>query len=255
MPVVPSANDIYRVHFSAQDIIKRALRMLGVIAPGESLPADELTDCLEALNDMADQWNTENLNLYVLARNTFTLSAKNPFEIQPGSADFDVPRPNWIKQGQAFLSGGGLGTIERELTVYTREQWARVYRSDQTTIPSGIYYEKLFPAGKVWFDVTPDLAYTLILYLEQMLQQVTSTGTTTELSLPPGYKEALTSNLAIALAPEYGKEPPAAVINLAVTSKASLKRLNKKPLDVRGDPELLIDNEIFDINRGDYIPR
>lgn len=253
MPALGAANDIYRVRTSTQDIIKRALRLIGVLASGEPLPADQLSDGLEAFNDMLDSWNTEKLIIWVLARNTFTLTVgTNPHEIGPGSAVLNAPRPNRIEQGQAWITGGSLGTNETELEVLTLAQWNSERVPDNSGIPSELYYETIFPAAKIWFDVKPSAAYTLVLWLEQMLHQVFSDGTTTELSLPPGYKEAIVHNLAIKLAPEYGKQAPPEVINAAVEAKASIKRLNAKPMYLACDEALLARGQSFNITRGDF---
>lgn len=256
MPALLPLTDIYRVQTSTQRIIERALRLLGVLGVGEPISADQLDDGLEAFNDMLDSWNTEKLIIYVLARNTFTLTAAtNPHQIGPGVAapGLDAPRPNRIQQGQAWLTGAGLGTSQYELDVVTREQWARDYDSSLSGIPAWLYYESLFPLGNIWFDVKPDAAYTLVLDLEQMLAQVTMGGITTELALPPGYKEAIVYNLAINLADEYGKQPSATVINRAVDGKASIKRLNMKPVYLEVDPELTADRGYFDITSGRII--
>jgi hypothetical protein len=86
-----------------------------------------------------------------------------------------------------------------------------------------------------------------------MLEQVFIDGATTELTLPPGYKEAIVHNLAIKLAPEYGKSAPVEVINSAVEGKASIKRLNMKPLYLHGDPEIMIGyHPDVNIYRGDF---
>jgi hypothetical protein len=257
MPVLGAVNDIYRVRSSTQDILKRALRLIGVVASGEPLPADQLKDGLEAFNDMVDVWNTEKLIIWVLARNTFTLTiGTNPFEIGPGVAapGLNAPRPNRIEQGQAWITGGTLGTTETELEVLTLQQWASEQLPDSSGIPSELYYEPTFPLGKIRFDVKPDAAYTLILYLEQMLSQVFVDGTTSELALPPGYKDAIVHNLAIRLAPEYGKPAPPEVVISAVEGKASVKRLNQKPLYLYGDPELTARRgaSLSDFLRGDF---
>ena len=44
---------------SAGDQINRALRLLGVLAEGETPSAAVSTDALTALNQMIDSWNTE----------------------------------------------------------------------------------------------------------------------------------------------------------------------------------------------------
>src|SRR5438874_2134653 len=140
MPALAVINDIYRVHASTQDIIKRALRLLGVLASGEPLPADQLTDGLEAFNDMTDSWNTEKLTIPVVARNTFVLTvAANPLDIGPGviAPGFDAPRPNRIEEGQAWLTGANLGDTDRRLKSYTQEEWTAAYLSTQVGMPRG----------------------------------------------------------------------------------------------------------------------
>jgi hypothetical protein len=59
---------------------------------------------------------------------------------------------------------------------------------------------------------------------------------TTTVSFPPGYAEALRFNLAVRLAPEYGRPTPPEVAAIARTSKAKIKIPNIEPL------RLTIDN-------------
>lgn len=235
MPVA----DIYRVTTTTQGIIKRALRLLGVLGTGDSLSADMLEDGREAFNDMLDAWNIEKLAIYVLTRNALTLTGgMNPHTIGPAGGTLDVPRPHRLEQDQAFLSGGTLGTNEVELAVIDREKYGQILDKSLSSIPAELYYEPSMPLGKIWLDPKPDAAYTLILYLEELFAQIASSGTTAEVNLPPGYKEALVYNLAVKLAPEYSRSASPEVVGTAMQAKANLKRLNQRPLTLRGDPAL-----------------
>lgn len=252
MPALASVNDIYRVRTNATGIIKRALRLIGVLASGEELPAHELTDGVEALNDMMDSWNTEKLIIFALARNTFTLTGgQNPHTLGP-AGDLDAPRPQRIDEGLVYLSGGTLGSNEVPLKVYDAAHWGAILDKTQSGIPWILYYDSAFPLGNVWLYSKPDAAYTLILYQEQMLAQVFMDSVTSDILLPPGYKEALTHNLAIRLAPEYGKEIPLAVADGAVEGKARIKRANMKPLYIGCDAALVRPGG-WSIETGDYI--
>ena len=50
--------------YSAADQINRALRLLGVLAEGETPAASVSEDALMALNQMIDSWNTERLSVF-----------------------------------------------------------------------------------------------------------------------------------------------------------------------------------------------
>ena len=50
--------------YTAGDQINRALRLLGVLAEGESPSASESRDALVALNQMLDSWDTERLAVF-----------------------------------------------------------------------------------------------------------------------------------------------------------------------------------------------
>jgi hypothetical protein len=50
--------------YSAADQINRALRLLGVLAEGETPSASVSQDALMALNQMIDSWNTERLSIF-----------------------------------------------------------------------------------------------------------------------------------------------------------------------------------------------
>jgi len=252
VPALASLNDIYRVRVSATGLIKRALRLLGVIASGEELAAHELADGAEALNHMLDSWNTERLTIYALVRNTMTLTANQQSHTVGPAANLDIPRPQSIEQGTAFITSGTLGTSERELEIYNQHQWAAIPDKTTASIPSRLYYETAFPLGVVWLDPKPDAAYSLVLYTEQMLAQAFLDSVNSDVALPPGYTEAIVHNLAVRLAPEFGKAAPAEVIEGAVTGKANLKRANQKPVYL-GMDSALTGRGHWDITTGEFV--
>jgi len=50
--------------YSAGEQINRALRLLGVLAEGETTSAAVMQDSLMAMNQMIDSWNTERLSVF-----------------------------------------------------------------------------------------------------------------------------------------------------------------------------------------------
>ena len=61
--------------YTAGDQINRALRLLGVLAEGETASAALSQDALMAMNQMIDSWNTERLSVFCTQDQTFTWPA------------------------------------------------------------------------------------------------------------------------------------------------------------------------------------
>jgi hypothetical protein len=60
---------------TALDIIKRAMRICGVIGQNETPTSSEADDGLVALNDMLDSWSTDRTYIYSILQENFPLSA------------------------------------------------------------------------------------------------------------------------------------------------------------------------------------
>ena len=70
---------------------------------------------------------------------------------------------------------------------------------------------------------------------------ITSFALSTDtVSLPTGFLRALKYNLALDLAPEYGKTPNAIIISVAQESKEVLKRLAIRPHYLGSDAATLV---------------
>ena len=61
--------------YTAGDQINRSLRLLGVLAEGETTSAATSQDALMALNQMIDSWNTERLSVFSTQDQVFTWPA------------------------------------------------------------------------------------------------------------------------------------------------------------------------------------
>lgn len=234
MPVIPSPSAVFKHITSGKALTKRALRKLGAIASGEELNGNELKDALEELNSMLDNWNTEELLVHVVNRNAFTIAAATAtLEIGPGG-NLDQVRPQRIEQGQAWISEDGL---EYPIEVWLQERWSGITDKTTTGRPSILYYEAKHPLGVINLWPVTDKNYDFIIYTWNLLAQISNINQT--LSFPPGYADAIVYELAIRLAPEYGKPVPPAVAIAAVQSKANVKRINDLTPELRVDAALL----------------
>jgi hypothetical protein len=83
-------------------------------------------------------------------------------------------------------------------------------------------YDNGYPLGTISIYAVPTSGSSLRLLSNKPLANLSALTTTVD--LPPGWKRALKYNLAIDLAPEYGVEIPAAVVEISRTSLGAIKR-------------------------------
>ena len=60
---------------TANDLIERSLRTIGVLASGETATGSDAADSFTTLNGMMDSWATQRLTIYHTARTAFNLTA------------------------------------------------------------------------------------------------------------------------------------------------------------------------------------
>jgi hypothetical protein len=211
-----------------------SLRKLGVIASSEALSSSEAKDSLSSLNMMLSSWNTNNLTVLGKSFEEFTLIAgQNSYTLGTGG-DFNTSVP--IKTDAAFIRFGS--NAELPMKIIDSKRWGEITtKSSQSTIPSKIYIDNNFPLQTVYLYPTPSEAKTLILHNYRKISSLSSL--TTELSFPDGYERAIVYNLAIELAPEYGKTVSMEIAKIASESLANIKRVNIKPREIGVDKALI----------------
>jgi len=79
--------------YTAGEQINRALRLLGVLAEGETPSADMSNDALTALDQMIDSWNTERLSVFATQDQMFTWPAGEITRTLGPSGNFVGLRP------------------------------------------------------------------------------------------------------------------------------------------------------------------
>jgi len=212
---------------TAQDLINLAVKHIGALASGETLNPEEYTDALAELNSLIASWDVEYLNIFCMAKATYSLvgSRTTPYTIGAGASDFNTSRPISIRSANVVTASGSF-TIP--LKVITTEQYAQILEQDNIgEPPEFLYYDNDYPVAKLYLNPWPAAADTLELYTWEQLGQLASLGTTFD--MPPGYQHALEWNLAVALAPMFGRPVDQATMLKATTSKASIRANNTPP--------------------------
>jgi len=228
---------------STLDIIKQAFKKIGVLASDSTLSADDANDAKRMLNQMLDYWSIEGLMCYCFINDSYTLtSTKADYTIGDGG-NIDTDRPNKIES--ATINNG---TSDYLLEIVTNEQYQGIYDKTLSGTPTKLLYNPEYPLGKLYFWPTPDSAYTGTISSKTRLSQLSNLAE--DIALPEGYEIAIIYNLAILLAPEYGKRIPPDVYKTALETKAAIKRINIVPTYLIQEISSV---GSFDINTGSYI--
>lgn len=236
---------------TGRDLISGALRLLGVLASGESPSASEATDGLSSLNDMLDSLSTERLMIPNTVREVFPLVGGQQSYTMGPAGNFNTTRPIRIESALIQVPNGA-STLELPLKILTEDEYASlILKQLQSTYPQFIYSEGTFPLETISLWPVSQAANNLVLYSQKQLTDVTDLSAT--IVLPPGYNRALRYLLAVELAPEYGKQIPEAVAVVALESKSNIKRLNSKPKYLQVDNALRSRSSMFNIFTGEPV--
>jgi len=210
-------------------IVTTAMRKINALAVGEAPSAAELQDGIQALNDVLETWNIENLSVYGSLPTTYaTVAGKNTYTMGPGG-DWDGIRPTAIHA--AYCS---VNSVDFPVAEWTLQEWMnQPIKTIQQQITERFVFVNDAPLAKVILWPTPLYATTFTANYNQQLAAVTS-GTDV-LTLAPGYTRALQYAVAVELQAEYGG---ADVSAYAKATKAVIKRANRE-LPVMGYDSLL----------------
>lgn len=228
---------------TVRDLIGDALEDLGVLASGEPVTASDAQKGLLKLNNLLESWSIESLTVYSRTIEEFSLVANTgSYTIGTGGV-FNTSRP--VEYENASIK---IDNIEYALDILGPQEWAEIcQKSLASSIPCALHPVGTYPLDTLKIYPVPSVVSTLVLYTLKPLSSFSSINDA--ISLPPGYLRALSSNLAIELAPSFGKEPSALVIEIARESKANIKRKNIKETFLKCDPAL-VPPPMFNIYKG-----
>lgn len=220
---------------TAGDLCTSALKKLGVLAAGETMTAEDGADALATLNASLDKYAADDLLIYTVTRTTFTITASTQnYSVASGST-VNVARPVFIEHIR-FQDTAVSPTLEYPLDSMTEDGWAGIPQKTITSpYPSAYYYNPTYPTGTISFWPVPT-ATTLqgVLYAPAAVSEFAAL--TTAISLPPGYRYMLITNLALELAPDYDRQPSPALVAAARDSMDTVKRANFRPMEMSMPP-------------------
>ena len=234
---------------TAGDQINGALRLLGVLAEGETPSAATSQDALFALNQMIDSWGTEKLSTFTTQEQVFSWLPGLISQTLGPSGDFVGDRPVLMDDATYFVDAST--GISYGIKLINQQQYDGIAVKNVTsTFPQVMWINTNYP--NIDMHVYPVPTKVLEWHFISAAQLTQPATLSTELYFPPGYLRAFRYNLACEIAPEFGIEPPPTVGRIAMTSKRDIKRINN-PDDIMSIPYAIVSTrQRFNIFAGNF---
>lgn len=235
---------------TARDIVVGTFRLLGVTAQGEQPTGPETQDAFLRLNELVDAWATERFTMTATERVEYALTAaKATYTIGPAAASPDwtaTAVPTFV-EGVTLLLTSTTPHTELAMGELTDQAYESIKQKTlATVIPTSWYYQATQPLGTmVLWPVPTTSAHKLVLYLPTILRQFADLST--PYTLAPGYVRALRYNLAVELAPEFGRPLDPLILRTASDALAAVKRVNVPMIDLTMDPGITRGRALYNI--------
>lgn len=234
---------------TAGDIINGALRLLGVLAEGETPSAESSNDALVAMNQMIDSWNTERLMIYNTQDQVFTWPANTISRTLGPTGDFVGNRPVALDDSTYFIDA--TTGVSYGVKMINQQQYDGIaVKTVTSTYPQILWLNMDNPNIVMYqYPVATRALQWHFISVDELVQPATLV---TALAFPPGYLRAFRYNLACELAPEFGVQPTTTVARIAMTAKRDLKRQNN-PQDILSLPYAMMgQRQRFNIFAGNF---
>ena len=221
---------------TAYDQINGALRLLGVLAEGETPSAETSQDSLMALNQMIDSWNTERLAVFSTQDQVFLWPPGELNRTLGPTGDFVGNRPVLLDDATYFRDPQT--NVSYGIKFINQQQYDGIaVKTVTSTYPQVIFVNMTYPDIDMY--VYPKPLRELEWHFISVEELTRPAALATQLTFPPGYLRAFRYNLACEMAPEFGVEPSAQVQRIAMYSKRNLKRINN-PDDLMSIPYTIV---------------
>jgi hypothetical protein len=234
---------------SAGELINGALRLIGVLAEGETPSAETASDALVAMNQMIDSWGTERLAVFTTQEQVFTWPNNQLSQTLGPSGDFIGNRPILLDDATYFVDPST--NISYGIKIINQQQYDGIaVKTVTSTFPQVLWINTNYP--NVDLHVYPVPTRALEWHFISVAELSQPAALSTLLAFPPGYLRAFRYNLACEFAPEFGVEPSPQVQRIAMASKRNIKRINN-PDDIMSLPYSIVGTrQRFNVFAGNY---
>lgn len=193
-----------------------ALQLLGVLGAGETASSNDLTFCASILNKMIKAWQAQGIHLWKETTATVTLvAATNSYTISPRPLNITSCR---------YRYGSGL---DRKMRKLGRSEYDLIPTKTTSTGPcTAFYYTPQLSTGVMYVWPVPTSTEvtnsdSLIITYMQSIEDMDSASD--DFDFPVEWLEALTYNLAVRIAPAYGKVLSRTAPEILMIAQSSLQ--------------------------------
>ncbi len=241
---------------TAAEQINGALRLLGVLAEGETPSAETSQDALSALNQMIESWSIERLSVFSTIdqvvewpSNALTATLGPSGTLTPVDPLITLVRPVAVEDSTYFVDP--TSGISYGLKLVNQQQYNGIaVKTVTSTYPQVMFVNMTYPDVEIY--VYPKPTRLLHFHMISVATLTQAANLATSLVFPPGYLRAFRYSLACELAPEFGVEPSRQVQRIAMTSKRNLKRINN-PDDIMSIPYSIVGTrQRFSVYAGNF---
>jgi len=205
------------------DLLSASLRKIGALSSGETIETARQAEALSALQSMLRSWSALSSNVFATVKENATLTAGKASYTWGSGGDIVTARPNQVL-GAYILDSGGM---THPVDIIAEGRYRSISNKDTSSRPYSLFFHPTYPLANIYLYPVPDSAETLYLDSFKPFTETGSFGLTTDtLTFPVYYEEAIIFNLAIRLAPEYGRAVFSEVALIAKTSYSTLVTIN-----------------------------
>ena len=232
---------------TVQQGIERAFAKINIFASGEAIPPEDNAIAKICFQDMMAEWSADQLLIPFHTLENFTLTpGVTTYTIgETAGADLNTVRPEMIDS--AFIREENR---DYDMQIIGEQAYNRIFLKSLPWRfrPYHLYYNPTAPNGTIKVWPAPSSAVDLYFSSEKPFteSETVTDDMLVDLGYPRNYHNIIVYNLAIELAPEFGKTPSEIVMAKAVNGKRKLESLNAAR---RHEPAVL---ELANSRRRDY---
>lgn len=189
---------------TARDVVTHAMGELAILPIGDDPDADEMTYGLFQLNALLKGWGGAHLE----TTGTVTI----PANTESGTLGSDV---------QDVISARHVGTFERQLARWERDEYLSLPNKEASGEPSAFYVSNQRDATVMYVWPVPTVETTIAIDYRRVPETVTDANETVD--FPPDCHNALVANLALRIAGRFGAPLSQELVARATTLRREME--------------------------------